>query len=423
MLRKIRKLYLERCDEGSRGLASVGPFVNLLQEVNAYPPFVTISGGVNEPECVIGEHTFLLFNANNYLSLSEEPSVKQAAKDAIDQYGVGPGGSRCVSGDIDVIVDLERDIAAWTGMEDCLTFPTGYMVNVTLFHALLDPFFLGMPCEKASGEVFFDEGNHGSVVDGLEHTTAKKTVFAHNDLADLEAKLAASDSPNKLIVTEGVYSLEGEIGPLPQYVALKKKYGAWLMVDDAHGIGVIGDNGGGVGEHHHCSQDIDILMGSMDKAMGGTGGYVCAKKAVVDYLRIACRSSMLSSAIPCMMAAAMREAIRIARTDGARRARMNDNAEYLRDGLRSRGFVVLGDANLPSLPLLLGDEYLAMAFVERLFEHGIFGSVFRWPATPQGQARLRIVVMANHERRHLDAFLDACSVIGIELGMIQAAVN
>ena len=418
MLREFRREYRKRHGDLT-GFDSIGPFIELVKEIGAYPQFVTITDGVNEPTCVIDGRNYLLFNANNYLSMSEEPSVKEAAKAAVEKYGIGPGSSRCISGNIDVIVELERVIADLTRTEDCLTFPAGYMVNVTLFHAVLDPFFLGMPCEKGSAEVFYDERNHGSVEDGLALSRTKRTVFAHNDLEDLERKLAASEVPNRLIVTEGVYSIEGEIAPVPDYIALKKKYGAWLMVDDAHGIGVVGPTGGGVGEHFDCSDGIDLLMGSMDKAFGGTGGYVCAKKHVVDYLRIACRSSMLSSALPCSMAAAMIEAIRITRSDEARRARMNGNAKYVRDGLLRLGFEVLGDANLPSIPLLLGDEYRSIAFEQKLFERGIFGSVFRWPAAPQGKARLRIVVMANHRREHLDAFLTACAEIGAELGMIQ----
>ena len=418
MLRGIRKEFLRRSREDERGLGSIGTFVNLLNEVGVYPPFITISEGVNEPQCVIGGEEFLLFSSNNYLSLSEDPRVKEAAKAAIDRYGIGPGASRCLAGDITVIRDAERVIASHIGTEDCLTFPTGYMVNVTLFQALLEPFFLGMPCEKGSAEVFYDELNHGSIRDGILLTSAKKTPYRHADLADLERKLAASDSANRLIVTEGVYCLEGEITPVPDYIALKTKYGAWLLVDDAHGVGVVGEHGGGVGEHFGCAGDIDLLMGSMDKAFGGTGGYVGASRDTISFLRIACRSSLLSSALPCIMASAVIEGIDIARHDRQRRSRMNANAKYLREGLRSQGFRVLGEAAIPSLALYVGDEYLAMEFAEKLFERRIFASAFRWPATPQGKARIRLVTMANHTQDHLDRLLVATNEIGHELNML-----
>ena len=276
MLRELRTQYKESCGDLT-GLESIEAFVELLRSSGAYPPFETICDGVNEPFCTIDGRPFLLFCANNYLSLSEHPAVKEAAKAAIDRYGIGPGGSRVISGNIDIIEDLEAAIAELTGTEACLTFPTGYMANVTVFQALLDPFFLGMPCAKGSGALFLDECNHGSVVDGSSLATATVTTFRHDDLDDLEGKLARSEQPNRLIVTEGVYSLEGEIADIPAYIEVARRNHAWLMVDDAPGIGVLGNSGGGVGEYFDCAAEIDLLMGCMDKAMGSTGGYLCGE--------------------------------------------------------------------------------------------------------------------------------------------------
>jgi 8-amino-7-oxononanoate synthase len=417
MLRELRTLYKERCGELT-GLESIEAFVQLLRSAGAYPPFETICDGVNEPLCTINARPYLLLCANNYLNLSEDPAVKAAAKAAIDIYGTGPGGSRVISGNIDIIEKLEAVIAELTGTEDCLTFPTGYMANVTVLQALLDPFFLGMPCAKASGALFLDECNHGSVVDGCSLTTATVSTFRHNDFDDLEAKLANCDLPNKLIVTEGVYSLEGEIADIPAYVAVAKRNRAWLMVDDAHGIGIIGEHGGGVGEHYGCAAEIDILMGCMDKAMGATGGYLCAKKPIIDYLRIAARSSVLSSAIQCGTAGGVIEAIGIMRRDRQRREALFAKASHLRNSLRARGFTVLGSDNIPSLPLLIGDEFVGVAFAEQLFKRGILCSLVRWPAVPQGKARFRIIVMANHTYEQLDGFALACQEIGAQLGVI-----
>jgi 7-keto-8-aminopelargonate synthetase-like enzyme len=419
MLRRIVKAYkTDTAEAGVSGFDSIPIFVELMRESLIYPPFTTITDGVNEPECVVDGEKYLLFSANNYLSLTENERVKSAAKAAIDKYGVGPGGSRVIAGNIDIIEELETRIAALTGTEACLTLPTGYMANVSVLKAVLDPFFFGMPVKKDSGAVFIDEFNHGSVQDGCELTSAIKVTYRHDDLADLEAKLAACDRPNKLVVTEGVFSLEGEILDLPAYIALARKYGAKVMIDDAHGVGVIGQRGGGIGEFHGCAADIDILMGCMDKAFGGTGGYLCGSKPLIDYLRIGLRSSILSSAIPTMMAGAMIQAVDIIENGAELRRELFEKSRYLRDGLIARGFTVVGRDAIPSVPLYMGEESLGIAFAEKLYQRHILCSLVRWPAAPQGKARFRIIVMVNHTYEQLDRFLAACADIGAELGML-----
>lgn len=416
MLRTMIKAYTERTERlGVSGLDSIPAFVDLMREKGLYPDFITITDGVNEPECTINGETYLQFCANNYLSLTEDPRVKAAAHAAIDRYGVGPGGSRVIAGNIDVIEELEARIAGMTGTEDCLTLPTGYMANVAVLKALLDPFFFGMPVRKDSSAIFIDEHSHGSVHDGCQLTSALKITYLHDDLADLERKLAACDRENKLISTEGVFSLEGEILDLPAYVELARKYNAKLMIDDAHGVGIIGKRGGGVGDHWGCAGDIDILMGCMDKAFGGTGGYLCGSKALIDYLRVALRSSVLSSAIPTMMAGAMIESVNIIESGQELRAVLFEKAGYLRDGLTERGFTVLGRDLIPSVPLFMGDERIGMAFAEGFYKRNIMCSLVRWPAAPQGKSRFRIIVMENHTKQHLDRFLDACEEIRLEV--------
>ncbi|HEY1074126.1 MAG TPA: pyridoxal phosphate-dependent aminotransferase family protein, partial [Patescibacteria group bacterium] len=224
-------------------------FVDQFSQMGLYPDFHTIEGGVNEPVCKVNGEDYLMFCSNNYLGMTQHPAVKEAAKQAIDKYGVGPGGSRVISGNIDIIEDLEKAIAELTGTEDCLTFPTGYMANAAVFRAVMDPLFNNMPVLAENSVIFSDEYNHGSIVDGCRLSKAKKVVFKHDDLADLEQKIKENDLPNKLIVTESVFSLDGEIINIPAYVELAKRTGCKLMVDDAHGIGVLGKHGGGVTEH------------------------------------------------------------------------------------------------------------------------------------------------------------------------------
>lgn len=417
MLRTMIKDYVARTESlGVSGIDSIPAFVELMKEKGIYPRFMTITDGVNEPECTIDGETHLMFCANNYLSLTEHPKVRSAAKSAVDRYGVGPGGSRVIAGNIDIIEDLESRIAAMTGTEDCLTLPTGYMANVAVLKAVLDPFFFGMPTRKDSSAVFIDEHNHGSVHDGCRLTDALKITYRHDDLEDLEHKLATCNRPNKLITTEGVFSLEGRILDLPAYVALKQKYDAKLMIDDAHGVGIIGPRGGGVGDHYGRAGDIDILMGCMDKAFGGTGGYLCGSKPMIDYLRVALRSSVLSSAIPTMMAGAMIESVNLIESGQELRRTLFEKAAYLRDGLTNRGFTVLGPDAIPSIPLFMGDERVGMAFAEGFSRRNIMCSLVRWPAAPQGKARFRIIVMASHSYQHLDRFLDACEEIREEIG-------
>ena len=221
---------------------------------------------------------------------------------------------------------------------------------------------------------------------------------------------------NKLIVTEGVYCLEGEIIDIPAYIEIARAHGAKLMVDDAHAVGVIGARGGGSPDYHDCADGIDILMGCMDKAMGGTGGYLCGSKALIDFLRIAASASVLSSALTCAMSGAVIAAIDL--IEGAQEARegLREKSRYLKNGLREAGLTVLGPDDLPSVPLFVGADALGVAFADRLRTKGIFCPVMRWPAVPFGQARLRLSLMARHEQRHLDRLIDGCSQVAGELG-------
>lgn len=399
-------------------MAGVNATLKFLEDEGLYPDFNTIESGVNEPECVVNGKKYLMFCSNNYLSLSEHPDVKKAGQAAIEKYGLGPGGSRVISGDIQIIRDLEAAIADLTGTEDCLTFPTGYMANIAVFQAIMDPLFFDMPAKSSDGVIFSDENNHGSIIDGCRLSKAKKVIFKHDDLADLQQKLEDNDLPNKLIVTEGVFSLDGEIINIPEYVKLAEKYGAKLMIDDAHGIGVIGKNGGGTVEVHNCARGVDILMGCMDKAFGGTGGFLCGKKSMISFLRIASRSSILSSAIPAGMAGAMYESVRKIKSMGEEREKLLEKAEYLKNGLVEMGFKVLSRDRIPAIALFVGKEANGIKFSNMLWERGIFSPVVRWPAVPEGESRFRVLVMRNHTQKHLDQFLSACREIGKELKMV-----
>jgi len=388
---------------------SIETFLDGFDRHGLYPDVGTITGGVNEPVCRMNGIEHLMFGANDYLGLSQHPRVKAAANRAIEAYGTGPGASRLVAGNLDVIEELERRIAALTGTEDCLTFPTGYMANASVLRALMDPFLDREPRSSRESIIFLDVHSHGSVFDGASGCEAKKVLFRHDNLLDLEAKLQQhAEIPNKLIVTEGVYCLYGEVIHIPDYVSLARKYGATLMVDDAHGVGVLGTHGGGIGEHFGCQGGIDVLMGCMDKAFGGTGGYLCGKRSLIRYLRIACRSSVLSSAIPAGMAGAMCEAATLIHDGHDLRERLFANAASLRAQLLEAGFELVTRDRLPSVVLRIGAEALGIEFSRQLREQRIYCPLIRWPGVAKGDSRLRINLSALHQPEHLEAFVIAC---------------
>jgi len=419
VLKEVKLFYKSKFEKEKVNFENIYHMVEYLREKELYPRLPEITGGVNEPVCEFNGEKYLMFCANNYLSLSEDSRVKAAGIAAIEKYGMGPGGSRVISGNVDIILRLEEAIADMIGAEDCLTLPTGYMANVGLFKAIMDTFMAGLPYAKGSGVIFSDEYNHGSIIDGCRLSSAKKVPFKHNDFDDLESKLIKFRKfPNKLIVTEGVFSLDGEITDLPRLVALAKKYGAKTMIDDAHGVGILGDKGGGTPQYHKCAKDIDIIMGCMDKAFGGTGGYLCGKRVLIDYLRVAERSSILSSALTTSMSGAMLESVKIMKAGTAMRKELFEKSKYLSDKLRKMGFKIMGTDNIPSVALYVGKESEGIEFANRLYEKKIFSPVVRWPAVPEGEARFRIIVMLNHSYKQLDTYAEACEEIGKSLGII-----
>lgn len=405
-------------ETGERG-DRIDRLIDFVRERGLYPPFHTVEDRINEPEAVIEGREYLMFGANNYLSLSEDEDVKAAATRAIDRYGIGPGGSRAMSGNVDIIQEVERRLADITGMEACMTLPTGYMANVGVMRSLTCEFVGRMPYSDHESVIFVDEYIHGSVSDGCRLAGVRTVRFRHNNLDDLRRKLEAnSHHTNRVIVTEGIFCLEGEIIDVPAYADVAAEWDARLVVDDAHAIGVLGPRGGGSPDYHGCADGIDLVIGSMDKALGGTGGYVAGSRVLIDYLWLTMSSGMLSSALPAGMAGAMLEAL--ARSEAASdvRALLAARSRHLRATLRGHGFTVLGPHDIPSVPLFIGNEQTGIAFASGLLDEGIFCPLMRWPAVPPGRSRFRFSLMARHEQRHLDALVEACVTVGQGLGVI-----
>ena len=395
-------------------------FLDYLKEKELSPVFYNIESAGTEPEVIIDGKRYLMFSSNNYLGLSTNSRVIEEAKRALKKHGIGPGGSRFLCGNIDVLRKLDREIAELVETEDAITFPTGYMANLAIFKALMDPVVGNSPYKKGSGVIFSDEFNHGTIIDGRRLSHARKVVFQHNNFQDLKNKISKIPKRNhKMIVTEGVFSPEGEISPLSEIVKIANDYNAVLMVDDAHGVGVLGEKGGGTVQHLGLQGQVDIIMGSFDKALGGTGGFLAGNKKLIEYLRKIARPYLLSSAIPAVMAGGLIEAIKICKSSSDLREKLFDNANYLRKNLQKLGFQILGDKKVPVIPVLIGDEVDAMKFSDKLFQENIYAPCFRWPVVPKKTSRIRVTPMSTHDRHHLDALIEAFEKTGKKLKLIS----
>jgi 8-amino-7-oxononanoate synthase len=353
-----------------------------------------------------GRETIML-GSNNYLGLTGDERVKQAARDALETYGTGVTGSRLLNGTTPLHVALERELAEWMGTEEAIVYTTGYQANLGCIGTILEP----------GDTVVCDSGDHASILDGCKLSGAKLRPFRHNRMDKLEKMLgrAAEDGGGVLVVVDGVFSMEGDVCDLPRIVELCQAHGARLMVDEAHGAGVLGARGAGVCELFGLEDQVDLRMGTFSKSLASCGGFVAGPADVIEYLRIASRSFIFSaSAVPAAVGAAL-AALRVIRADGPQMFEaLLSNAEYLREGLRGLGLElvepgVLPDgtvATTPVVPVIVGDDWQAVLLWKKLFEAGVYTNVAIHPAVPPGGALLRTSLMATHERSQLDSALE-----------------
>ncbi len=349
--------------------------------------------------------------SNNYLGFADEPRLKEAAKMAIDYWGVGPGAVRTIAGSLKIHEELEEALAKFKGVEAALFFQTGFITNQAVIPTLLGP-------EDA---VFSDELNHASIIDGIRLTKAKRYVYKHNDLDDLKAKLEEASKENfrrKLIVTDGVFSMDGDLAPLPGIVELAEKYDAMVMVDDAHGEGVLGSHGRGIVDHFNLHGRVDIEVGTLSKAFGVVGGYVAGKKELIDYLKQRSRPFLFSSPLSPADTAAALEAVKILMESDERVKRLWDNAKYFKEKMNALGFDT-GHSETPITPVMLYDAKLATEFSRRLFEEGVFAQAIGYPTVPKGKARIRVMISAVHTKDDLDFAIEKFEKVGKELDVIK----
>ena len=373
--------------------ADLLPYFRLLESAAA--PVVEMEGAER-----------IMLGSNNYLGLTGDERVKQGARDALEAYGTGVTGSRLLNGTTPLHVELERELAEWMRAEDAIVYTTGYQSNLGAIGALLEP----------GDTVVCDSGDHASILDGCRLSGAKLRPFRHNRMDKLEKMLerAAEDGGGVLVVVDGVFSMEGDVCDLPRIVELCKAHGARLMVDEAHGAGVLGARGAGACELFGLEGEVDLRMGTFSKSLASCGGFIAGSADVVEYLRIASRSFIFSaSAVPAALGAAL-AALRVIRAEGPRLFEaLLGNAEYLREGLRQLGLKVVEPGTLPDgsvattpvVPVMVGDDWQAVLLWKALFDAGVYTNVAIHPAVPPGGALLRTSLMATHEREHLDAAL------------------
>ena len=349
----------------------------------------------------------LLLASNCYFGLADEPLLKEAAHQAIRQYGVGSGGSRLTTGSYRVHQLLEQQLAEFKLTEAALLFNTGYMANLGTIAALADRDWV----------IFCDRLNHASIIDGCRLSGAKLVIYKHCDLRDLERKMQRYQAKARLLVTDGVFSMDGDLAPLDQLVSLAKKHQVLTMVDDAHATGVLGAHGGGTVEYFGLQDQVEIQMGTLSKALASEGGYIAGKQVLIDYLRHRAKSFVYSTALAPATVAVASRALELVRERPELRTRLLEKAAWLRQSLRELGFQV-NQAPTPIIPLLLGDANLAVRFSERLLEEGIYVPAIRPPTVPSGTSRLRFSLMATHTFAELELVLMKMKLIGRELGVI-----
>jgi glycine C-acetyltransferase len=367
--------------------------------------------GAQEPVCVIDGKKVVNLTSNNYLDLANHPALKDAAKAAIDRRGVGTAAVRPIIGTMDVHLELERRLARFKGTESALVFQSGFTVNVACCQSLMSD-------EKDL--LISDELNHASIIDGARLAKAPRKIYRHKDLKHLREILESPEARaarRKMIVTDGVFSMDGDVAPLPEIMDLADRYEAFVMVDDAHASGVMGPNGRGTPAHFGLTDRVQLQIGTLSKAIAAIGGYVAGTKALTDYLTSVARPFTFSSSHPPSVTATCLAALDVLEGEPARIEALWDNARYFKEGLKKAGFDT-GASETPITPVMVGDTAKARAFSARLFEEGVFALAIVYPIVGRGRERLRTIVSSGHSKRDLDLALEKFRKVGRELGLV-----
>lgn len=363
---------------------------------HGYYPYFHVLNTKQDTRVVMEGKEMIMIGSNNYLGLASHPEVIEAAVKATEQYGTGVSGSRFLNGTLDLHIQFEKELAEFLNKEDATIFSTGFQSNLGIISAIAG----------RNDIIFSDKENHASIYDGTRLSYAEVVRYNHSDMEDLEKKLVKAD-PNKgkLILTDGVFSMSGDIANLPEIVRLAKQYGSRVMVDDAHGLGVMGEHGRGTAEHFGLEKEVDIIMGTFSKSLASLGGYVAAEKDVVDYIRHKSRPYIFSAAIPAANAAAALTALRILKREPERVKALSDISDYMREGLKKRG-LELRPSRTPIIPIYTYMPIRTMVACNQLFEHGVYVNPVVPPATPIGECLIRTSYTATHTKEQMDEAID-----------------
>lgn len=379
-----------------------------VREAGVYSFFRVIESA-QDPEVVCDGRRMIMLGSNNYLGLTNDPRVKEAAIAAIRKYGSGCAGSRFLNGTLDLHVELEERLARFMRKDAAVTFATGFQVNLG-----------AISCLVGKGDVvYLDKQDHACILDGARLSFGDVRKFKHNDPADLARQMRNDVSARgRLIVIDGVFSMEGDIAPLPQIVEAARTYEAAVMVDDAHGIGVLGPTGRGTAEHFGLEDEVDLIMGTFSKSMASVGGFIAGDATVVDYIKHCARTLIFSAAPPPASVAAALATVEIMDREPERRAMLWENTRFFSDGLKSMGLDTAG-SQTPVVPVVVGEDRAALAMVQRLHEEGVFVNCVISPATRPGRALIRTSLMATHTREQLTRALEAIEKVARELSLLR----
>ncbi|MBR0028866.1 MAG: pyridoxal phosphate-dependent aminotransferase family protein [Bacteroidales bacterium] len=383
----------------------------LADEVKAkgvYPYYRPISSGQDPLVTMADGSKVLMFGSNSYLGLSDDPRLKEAAIAAIKKYGTSCSGSRFLNGTLDIHEELEEKLARFVGKEEAVTYSTGFQVNLGVVGCLG---FRG-------GFIFLDALDHACIIDGSRLSFSEVRKFRHNDMADLEKKLWLTPRhANKLIVVDGVYSMEGDIAPVPELVALCEKYNASLMIDDAHGLGVIGENGSGTASHFGLTDSVDLIMGTFSKSFGSLGGFIAGDRVVIEYLKHNSRSLIFSASMTPAAVAAASKALDIMIEEPERREHLWEVTRHAQEAFKANGFDI-GHTQSPIIPLFVRDTIKAMTIVKLAYEQGVFITPVIAPAVPEKDVLIRFALMATHSIEQVDEAVEKLTKIFKQIEII-----
>ncbi len=383
--------------------------INGLKDQGLYNHIRTI-GSAQGARLIVDGKDVLNFCSNNYLGLANHPKIVEAAQAAMEKYGVGPAAVRSIAGTTDLHIELEKRLAKFKGAEDVITFQSGFTANIGTISALV----------SKEDVIFSDRLNHASIIDGCRLSGARIVPYEHNDPTALDAAIRenAGSYRRALIVTDGVFSMDGDIAPLPGLYEVAKKYDILFMVDDAHGEGVLGKGGRGIVDHFGLHGKVDIEVGTLSKAFGVVGGLVAGDKVIVEWLRQRGRPFLFSSAVTAPDAAACIAAVDLLESSTELVDKLWDNARYFKAEMKKLGFDT-GVSETPITPVMLGEAPLAQQFSRELFENGVFAMSIGFPTVAKGKARIRVMISAAHKRDDLGQGLDAFAKVGRKLGVIK----